>query len=187
MALWAAAGLCCLVSLCFVAQRSWAGAVSAASFPAHPARASEPETDTRQTKPEGPSVLGRLEIPALGIAVPITPGIDPLDLTRGVGHVAGTALPGGLGTVGLAGHRDTYLRALRHVARGMDVRLIDQDGTYHYTVDRTEIVSPEQVSVLAVGDRPKLVLITCYPFNYVGAAPQRFIVHATLVSANPDR
>ena len=132
------------------------------------------------------AVLGRIEIPALGLAVPITPGIDALDLTRGVGHIAGTALPGGLGTVGLAGHRDTYLRPLRHVAAGMDIRLIDEHGVYHYTVERTQIVTPDQVSVLAIEDKPKLVLITCYPFDYVGAAPRRFVVYADLVSVTPD-
>ncbi len=131
-------------------------------------------------------MVGRLEIPALGLQVPITPGIDALDLTRGVGHIQGTAMPGGLGTVGLAGHRDTYLRALRRVALGMDIKLVDQHGVYHYTVDRTEIVTPDQVQVLAIGDKPKLVLITCYPFDYVGAAPRRFVVHADLVSVSPD-
>ena len=93
---------------------------------------------------------------------------------------------GGLSTVGLAGHRDTFLRPLRRIAPGMDIRVTDATGAYHYVVDSTEIVMPEEVEALSVRSRPELTLITCYPFNYVGAAPKRFIVHAHLVSVAPD-
>jgi sortase A len=68
----------------------------------------------------------------------------------------------------------------------MEIRAIDTTGRYHYVVDSTEIVMPESVSVLAIHSRPELTLITCYPFNYVGAAPKRFVVHAHLLSASPD-
>lgn len=132
------------------------------------------------------SVIGRLEIPLLHLSVPVTTGVEPESLLRGVGHINGTAMPGGLGTLGLAGHRDTYLRDLRDVAVGMDVRVVDATGVYHYTVDSTEIVTPEKVDVLAIQSRPELTLITCFPFNYIGAAPKRFIVHAHLTSVAPD-
>ena len=135
---------------------------------------------------EAGTVIGRLEISDLGLAVPMTAGIESSSLLRGVGHIEGTAQPGGLGTLGLAGHRDTYFRALRHIAKGMDIRVIDGSGTYHYVVDTTEIVMPERVDVLAIRERPEMTLVTCYPFDYVGAAPKRFIVHAYLVSAAPD-
>jgi len=95
-------------------------------------------------------------------------------------------MPGGLGTLGLAGHRDTYFRPLARIKPRMDIRVIDQSGTYHYSVDSTEIVKPEEVEVLDIRSRPELTLITCYPFYYVGAAPLRFIVHAHLLSALPD-
>ena len=131
-------------------------------------------------------VIGRLEIPTLGLAVPITAGIETSSLLRGVGHIEGTAYPGGLGTLGLAGHRDTYFRPLRKIQSGMDIRVSDESGTYHYEVDTTEIVMPEQVDVLAIRSRPELTLVTCFPFDYVGAAPKRFIVHAHLLSASPD-
>ncbi len=131
--------------------------------------------------------MGRLEIPDLHLSVPVTTGIEPSSLLHGVGHINGTAMPGGLGTIGLAGHRDTYLRALRSVAVGMDIRVVDGTGVYHYTVDSTEIVTPEQVEVLAIQSRPALTLITCFPFDYVGPAPKRFIVHAYLNSVIPDR
>ncbi len=131
-------------------------------------------------------VIGRLDIPRLQLTVPVLSNYDPDSLKRGVGHIPGTAIPGGLGTVGLAGHRDMFLRPLRNIRKGMDVRLVGESGTYHYAVDSTEIVDPSDVGVLEIGDRPELTLITCYPFYYVGSAPQRFIVHAHLVSAMPD-
>jgi len=88
--------------------------------------------------------------------------------------------------VGLAGHRDTYLRRLEGVAKGMDIRLTDTGGTYHYVVDGWEVVNPDRVDVLLVRARPELALITCYPFHYIGAAPKRFVVHAHLESVAPD-
>ena len=149
-------------------------------------------TQTLESVPQKPKltnsgdVIGLLEIPKIGLSVPVTAGIESSSLLRGVGHIEGTAYPGGLGTLGLAGHRDTYFRPLRHIALGMDIRVTDHSGTYHYQVDTTEIVTPEHVDVLAIRERPELTLVTCYPFDYVGAAPQRFIVHAHLLSASPD-
>jgi LPXTG-site transpeptidase (sortase) family protein len=130
--------------------------------------------------------IGRIEIPALNLSAPIAPDIDAGSLRKGVGHIHGTALPGGLGTVGLAAHRDSYFKPLQRITPGMDIRLTDVSGTFHYLVDSTEIVTPDKVSVLDIADRPKLTLITCFPFDYVGAAPRRFIVHAHLLSAAPD-
>ena len=132
------------------------------------------------------TVIGRLEIRAIGLSVPILSNFEQNSLLRGIGHIEGTALPGGLGTMGLAGHRDTYFRPLRNIALGMRIDVTDETGTYHYQVDSTEIVTPEEVRVLNIMDRPKMTLVTCYPFNYVGAAPKRFIVHAHLLSLTPD-
>jgi sortase A len=131
-------------------------------------------------------VIGRIDIPALALSAPIAADYDADSLRKGVGHIRGTAMPGGLGTVGLAGHRDSFFRPLRKIVPRMDVRLVDKTGTYHYIVDSTEVVTPDKVDVLAIGNRPELTLITCFPFDYVGAAPRRFIVHAHLLSASPD-
>jgi sortase A len=131
-------------------------------------------------------VIGRMEIPALSLSVPITSGVETSSLLSGVGHVDGSAVPGGLGTIVLAGHRDTFLRPLEHVAKGMEILITDRVGTYHYLVDRWEIVFPEQVESIAIRSRPELALVTCYPFHFVGAAPRRFVVHANLVSLVPD-
>ena len=137
-------------------------------------------------KSDASVVIARLEIPKLALSVPVMADYDPNSLLRGIGHIQGTAMPGGLGTMGLAGHRDTYFRALRRIAPKMEIRVVDETGTYHYQVDSTEVVTPEQVEVLEIRQRPELTLITCYPFNYVGAAPKRFIVHAHLLSVSPD-
>jgi len=132
-------------------------------------------------------VIGSIDVPALALSAPIAADIDPGSLRMGVGHIRGTALPGGLGTVGLAGHRDSFFRPLRRIKPGMEIKLTGATGTYHYLVDSTEIVTPDEVHVLDIAQRPALILITCFPFDYIGAAPRRFIVHAHLLSAAPDR
>jgi sortase A len=134
----------------------------------------------------GTQVVGRVEIPAIGLMTPLLAGDDSMSLSEGAGHIPGTAYPGGLGTVGIAGHRDTHFRQLRKAAKGMDVRLVDRTGTYHYRITSSEIVTPDKVSVLDIQSTPGLVLITCYPFSYIGKAPRRFVVHAELVSVAPD-
>jgi sortase A len=130
-------------------------------------------------------VMGRLEIRSIGLSVPIVYGFNPEDLRRGVGHVHGTAMPGGLGNMALAGHRDTFFRPLRNIRQGMTVSVFTPDGRYDYVVDSTTIVDPNQVSVLAIHDIPEMTLITCYPFDFIGSAPHRFITRAHLKSIEP--
>ena len=136
---------------------------------------------------EAGQVIGRVEIPALHLEVPITAGVEATSLLRGVGHVRGTALPGGLGTMVLAGHRDTYLRPLERIRVGMDIRVMEGSGVFHYMVDRWEVVTPDEVDSIAIKQTPELALVTCYPFHYIGPAPKRFIVHAHLASLVPDK
>jgi sortase A len=136
---------------------------------------------------EAGQVIGRVEIPALHLEVPITAGVETKSLLRGVGHVQGTALPGGLGTMVLAGHRDTYLRPLERIRVGMDIRVTEGSGVFHYVVDRWEVVTPDEVESIAIKQTPELALVTCYPFHYIGPAPKRFIVHAHLASLIPDK
>ncbi len=142
-------------------------------------------SDVRTGTAVSQKILGRLEIPALRLSVAVLPDDDSSSLEKGVGHIRGTALPGGLGTVGIAGHRDTFFRPLRKIVPKMHIRLIDKTGAYDYIVDSTEIVTPDKVNVLNSVSRPELTLITCFPFNYLGAAPNRFIVHAHLLSVAP--
>jgi sortase A len=128
------------------------------------------------------SVIGRLEIPRLNLAVMVREGADEGTLSRAVGHIPGTALPGNVGNVGLAGHRDTFFRALRNIRADDTIELETTAGTYRYVVKSTRIVTPRDVSVLEASGGETLTLVTCYPFYYVGSAPKRFIVHAAQVA-----
>jgi sortase A len=139
----------------------------------------------RQSLAEG-AVVGELQIPALHLAVPVIQGDDSASLLRGVGHIPGTVLPGGLGTVGLAGHRDTFLRKIAGIQPHTLIEVSRGDSLYRYVVDSTQIVHPEDVQILETADIPELVIVTCYPFHFIGAAPLRFIVKAHLVSLMPE-
>ena len=129
--------------------------------------------------PEPREVLGKIEIPRLGLSTIVRSGVDEGTLRLAAGHVPETALPGAPGNAALAAHRDTFFRPLRHVRLGDRVRVTTQDGVFDYKVSDTRIVNPEDVSVLEPTTERTLTLITCYPFNYVGSAPQRFVVRAT--------
>lgn len=124
------------------------------------------------------SIIGRIEMSRIGIDVIIAEGTDGKTLRRGVGHVTGTALPGGLGNVVIAGHRDTFFRALRNVRQDDEVTLTTLAGTYRYQVDWAKVVGVEANDVLSDSDESILTLVTCYPFYFVGPAPKRFIVRA---------
>ncbi len=123
--------------------------------------------------------LAVLALDRLGIRVPVFDGTDELTLNRGAGWIAGTARPGVAGNSGIAGHRDGFFRGLMNIQIGDVVELSTPDRTIVYRVSETEIVNPEDVSVLLPRSTPSLTLVTCYPFYFVGSAPQRFIVHAT--------
>jgi sortase A len=123
-------------------------------------------------------VVGRLEIPRIGLKSMIVEGVSQRTLALAVGHIPGTALPGQPGNVGIAGHRDTFFRGLRKILSGDSIILKTLDGTYAYLVQSCEVVGARETRVLANSSTPELTLVTCYPFSYVGPAPDRFIVHA---------
>ena len=122
--------------------------------------------------------VGVLRVSSLQIEVPVFNGTDDLTLNRGVGRIIGTALVGTPGNTAIAGHRDGFFRALKDISVGARLELVTPDRTIHYVVEKTEIVVPDDVSVLADNGTPALTLVTCFPFYFVGDAPQRFIVHA---------
>jgi sortase A len=128
--------------------------------------------------PREGGVIGRIEIPRLNVSAMILEGTDPRVLRVAVGHIPGTALPGVGGNVALAAHRDTIFRPLQGVKAGDGIVMTTSYGKFRYVVDATEIVNPTDVRVLHAASRAELTLVTCYPFTYIGAAPQRFIVHA---------
>ncbi len=129
-------------------------------------------------------LLGRLRISRLKLAVMVREGAGESTLRRAVGHIPGTALPGNLGNVGLAGHRDTFFRPLADVRKNDAIDLETDGNTFHYLVTSTQIVSPRDVEVLKASAGKTLTLVTCYPFYFVGSAPKRFIVHAVEVAPN---
>ena len=127
--------------------------------------------------PEG-TLLGRIEIPRLGVSAIVLEGVGNKTLRRAVGHIPETPLPEERGNVGLAAHRDSFFRDLKDVRRDDRITLKTLEGTYEYRVEWTKVVEPEDTEVLADAGAPALTLVTCYPFYYVGAAPERFIVRA---------
>ena len=122
--------------------------------------------------------FGRIEIPRLKYSMMIFEGDDAATLRRGVGHIPGTALPGALGNIGLAGHRDTFFRPLKDLRVHDEIELTTLAGVYRYRITRLRVVQPENVAVLKPTGAETLTLVTCYPFYFIGSAPKRFIVQA---------
>jgi sortase A len=140
------------------------------------------------TSPKNPlpaltqGLIGRLEIPRLGLSAMVIEGTSGRILRRAVGHISGTALPGQPGNVGISGHRDTFFRPLRNIQRNDIITLTTLFGEYRYRVVSTRVVGPSNVAVLDAGGSEMLTLVTCYPFYFVGSAPNRFIVRAERVA-----
>ncbi len=129
---------------------------------------------------------GLLRIPALQLEVPIYDGTGETTLNRGVGRVAGTAPLGTSGNVAIAGHRDGFFRKLKDAQIGQMLYLDTRTRRLSYRIVETRVVEPTRVAVLAPTSRPMITLITCYPFYFVGPAPQRFIVRAEAHAAPPQ-
>jgi sortase A len=127
--------------------------------------------------------LAVLSINKLGLCVPVFNGTDAITLNRGAGRISGTARPGERGNIGIAAHRDSFFRDLRDVALGDRIELAALDRKFLYTVDNISIVTPSDLSVLRARSRPSLTLVTCYPFYFVGEAPQRYVVQASLADS----
>lgn len=141
----------------------------------------KPQPAATPPKPlEDGSLIGRIEIPRIGVSAVVLEGVDTKALRRGVGHIPETARPG-IGNVGLAAHRDSFFRGLKDIRKNDIIRLQTLEGTFQYRVDWTEIVKPDDTKVLADNGTSELTLVTCYPFYYVGSAPKRFIVRAQQV------
>lgn len=125
------------------------------------------------------SVVGRLEVPRLGISVIVAEGTNADVLRKAVGHVPGTAELCAAGNSAIAGHRDTFFRSLKDIREGDVIKVTSPQATKEYRVEWTEVVKPTDLDVLAQTPKSSVTLMTCYPFHYVGAAPDRFVVRAT--------
>lgn len=141
------------------------------------------EQDSGSFRPVSPAdhALGRIEIPRVGVSAPILEGVDDRTIRRAVGHFPETPLPPQAGNVALAAHRTTLFYGLRHIRIGDTITLTTPRGAFRYTVERTWVVDPADVSVLDASTDKILTLVTCYPFDYEGSAPKRFIVRAQAI------
>jgi sortase A len=133
-------------------------------------------------KPPIGSLIGKILIPRLGLTAVVDEGVDGRTLALSVGHIPFTALPGQPGNVGIAGHRDTFFRPLRNIQRNDIITLTTLHGEYRYRVVSTKVVGPYDIAVLDSDGNEILTLVTCYPFYFVGSAPDRFIVRAERVT-----
>ena len=132
-------------------------------------------------KPPG-SVLGRFEVPRLNLSYVVLEGTDSRTLDKSIGHITWTSGIGENGNIGIAGHRNTHFRKLEWIRRGDEVILSSPGGQYRYRVEWARLFKPTDMEVLEPEHGPAVTLITCFPFEYVGSAPLRFVVRAL-----PDR
>lgn len=123
-------------------------------------------------------LLGLIEIPRLDTAAIVEEGVESSTLWKAVGHIPGTAMPGEPGNAVLAAHRDTYFSGLGDLQVGDQMSFKSPAATYSYRVESTRIVEPDDTEVLRASKEPTLTLVTCYPFHYIGNAPQRYVVTA---------
>lgn len=180
-----AAGACLLAWPLFVAVDSafaqWSGERELA-------RASKPPRETiverkpskpasRATPPAG-SVVGKFQVPHLKLSHVLLEGTSSRTLDRSIGRVEGTAQIGETGNIGIAGHRNTHFRKLEWIRRGDEIIVSNQGGEYRYLVEWVRLFTPNDLEVLDPEHGPAVTLVTCFPFEYVGAAPLRFIVRA---------
>jgi sortase A len=197
------AGIACLAV--FGAVRgfgAWSAARDVAAFAASAqgtgAGPSRPDTSLwsperirawQESQTRDAAVLAVLRIPKIKLTVPVLEGTDDSTLNRGVGHIEDTTGPGAVGNVGIAGHRDGFFRGLKDVAAGDALDMDVRGRTEHYRVEHIWIVEPEDVWVIDPTPGAAVTLVTCYPFYYIGAAPQRYIVRAvpaTQLTTNAD-
>lgn len=127
--------------------------------------------------------LGRIVVPRLGLEVMVADGVDAHTLRRAAGHIPGTSRLGSGGNVGIAGHRDSWFRPLKDVRAGDEVVVTTPGAVSRYRVEWAEVMVPDDTSALRPTTYPALTLVTCYPFYYVGTAPDRFVVRARLVES----
>ena len=123
-------------------------------------------------------VLGRLDIPRLDLSVVVLQGTSSRMLRRGTGHIESTPLPGEAGNSGIAGHRDTFFRGLKNIRKNDEIQFQTSTELFRFVVDWAKVVAPDDRSVLDPSTGSSLTLVTCYPFYFVGPAPNRFVVRA---------
>lgn len=135
------------------------------------------------TYPRNGEQLGTIIIPSISLNYPIIEGDDDANLTKGVGHDTSTPIPGQNGDVFLAAHRDTMFRNLGQAKIGDIITLKTSYGTYNYKINKIRIVDENDRNAYEISTNEMLTLCTCYPFVYIGHAPQRYLVMAEFVNS----
>lgn len=127
-------------------------------------------------------LIGTLRIPAVQLEVPLYGDTSELHLNRGVGLIEHMSAPGHGGNLGIAGHRDGFFRVLKNVRAGEEIEIRTLSGLYRYRISELHVVEPSDARLLSPTGQPSITLVTCYPFYFVGNAPQRFVVRGLLIS-----
>jgi sortase A len=135
--------------------------------------------DTLTEQPAIGDVVGLLIFPTISKELPIIEGTDANDLEKGVGHFKGSSYPNEKGQIVLSGHRDTVFRRLGELKLG-DILIIELSyGTFFYKIESTKIVNADDRSIITLQKKEEiLTLTTCYPFSFIGNAPNRYIITA---------
>lgn len=165
-------------------EASQAKATPAAEHSASPDAKPDPLIGRHNFNPSQDDVIGVLKIPKIEAELPIIEGTDEEMLERGVGHYSASALPTDNEQIVLSGHRDTVFRKFAKLEVGDHFIVEMPYGTFEYEISSTEIVDKDDTTVIGAMGKEVLVVTTCYPFRYVGAAPDRYVVYATPVTGS---
>jgi sortase A len=182
-------GACYFFLTCGILALGYAGFVFADSWRYQALELKKFDAPGRLLEPHLPmegEVIGEIQVPRLGLSVMVVQGDSPTSLRHAVGHLPRSPLPGEVGNVVLAGHRDTYFRPLRDIRVGDEIRFKTVKHSFEYAVESIEVVAPTDVRVLEATSGHDLTFVTCFPFYYVGPAPKRFIVRARAVERMPQ-
>jgi sortase A len=163
--------------------RSATGAARSTRAPVRPSADGASATGKVTAVSLAAPTLARISLPRVGIRVMVASDVGHQSLRRAVGHIPGTSPLGSAGNVGIAGHRDTFFRPLKGVRIGDEIVLTTPGAVTRYRVQWAEVMSADDPAPLRQTDYPALTLVTCYPFYYVGNAPDRFVVRARLVES----
>ncbi|PRS37763.1 class D sortase [Bacillus sp. RJGP41] len=155
-----------------------------AKLPEPKTKANNPDSiELYEERPETGDLMGELYIPKIEATLPIYHGTDEDELEKGVGHYAGSVLPGEKDNSVLSGHRDTIFRDLGEVGEGDLLIAKTEAGTFTYKVRKVRIVDADDRTVIVPKPKATLTVTTCYPFSYIGSAPERYVLVADLLKS----
>ncbi|MFJ8070369.1 class D sortase [Peribacillus sp. NPDC096447] len=155
-----------------------------AKLPEPKAKANIPDgLELYEERPETGDLMGELYIPKIEATLPIYHGTDEDELEKGVGHFAGSVLPGEKDNSVLSGHRDTIFRDLGEVGEGDLLIAKTEAGSFTYKVRKVRIVDADDRTVIVPKPKATLTVTTCYPFSYIGSAPERYVLVADLLKS----